>query len=285
MPIPRKPPRSSRTSNRVQLLRPNWAPVSDYQPVSNRVQIGRPLSSPNAPKAVSSRVRFLQPQPVSPTANQALATLYRAFVGLWPNLHIPPSLRNPHLTNRDFLAGLYLIGELPTAAQDTPKTGSSSPSVPLVLPTTKWLTQAPDWSACFRTCQKMIGAEAPRGLGISVVRESGNSVVLQPTAEAGIKKINDTLAAGKPIIVGVNIKKGSPNFDETTDHFVVLVESGTDSKGLYYRFFDPGTQHASAGTDPKNRLYYNPQTKLFVGHRVNAPTKHYTLSWVRPTSK
>lgn len=90
--------------------------------------------------------------------------------------------------------------------------------------------------------------------GISVVRESGNSVVLQSTAEAGIKKINDTLAAGKPIIVGVNIKKGSPNFDKTTDHFVVLVESGSDSKGIYYRFFDPGTQHASAGTDPKNRL-------------------------------
>ncbi|HEX8426271.1 hypothetical protein [Hymenobacter sp.] len=227
---------------------------------------------------ISSRARLVQQQKaVLPTIDKQLEKLYDAFTALWPDLHIPFYLHNPAVANRKVLAAKYLIGDLPQPAQ-----AGSPQTVPLVLPTTKWLTQAPDWSACFRTCQKMIGAEAPRGLGISVVRESGNTVVLQSTADAAIKKINNTLASGKPIIVGVNIKKGSPNFDKTTDHFVVLVESGTDSKGFYYRFFDPGTQHASAGTDPKNRLYYNTQTKLFVGHRVNAPTKHYTLSWVRP---
>jgi hypothetical protein len=156
----------------------------------------------------------------------------------------------------------------------------------LALARTAWLSQGSDSTGCFRTCQQMIGKKAPSNLGITVAQERNGSIVRTNTASRGIGVIDQHLARKQPIIVGVDHKPGSPNNDDTTDHFVVLVASGVDpQRGKYYRFYDPGTGHQDLGTSASNLLFENPNTGLFTGTSAyNATRKSYTLSWVRPTA-
>ena len=75
------------------------------------------------------------------------------------------------------------------------------------------------------------------------------------------------LQSGKPVIVGVDDKPGSsnPQTDNTTDHFIVIVGTGTDANGNYFTFYDNSTNHAAQGTSANNTLYYNPTTGLITG--------------------
>lgn len=155
----------------------------------------------------------------------------------------------------------------------------------LALSTQSWLSQGSDYTGCFRTCQRMINRLAPPNLGITVCQERNGILVKLANSGRGIAAIDAHLSRNQPIIVGVDHRPGSPNNDETTDHFVVVVSSGQDNKGKYYRFFDPGTGHQDLGTSPSNRLYENPYNGLYVGKSAyNKDRSTYTLSWVRPTA-
>lgn len=66
------------------------------------------------------------------------------------------------------------------------------------------------------------------------------------------------------------------NKDHTTDHFVLIVAMGSDSKGSYYRFFDPGRKDREKGVNLMNRLYMDKLSGFFKNEK-------YTLVWVRPS--
>lgn len=152
----------------------------------------------------------------------------------------------------------------------------------LVLPVASFFSQGSDATGCFRACQKMVGAPAPLNLGIKMVKETPSGLVKLSTFSKGVETIDKHLADGKPIIVGVDDKKGSVNHDETTDHFVVIVSSGKDATGMFYRFFDPGTSHVEKGTNENNKFYE--KDGFLVGTSAyNKMSKTYTMSWVRPT--
>ena len=154
----------------------------------------------------------------------------------------------------------------------------------VVLPPHAFDSQGADATGCFRACQRMVGAPAPPNLGIKVAKEVGDTCVKLPTFDKGIQVIQQHLAAGRPIIVGVNDKRGSVNNDRTTDHFVVIVGSGKDDQGVYYQFYDPGTSHPEKGTSPENRFYLDSTGLLTGTSAYNKTSKRYTLAWVRPTA-
>ena len=72
---------------------------------------------------------------------------------------------------------------------------------------------------------------------------------------------------GLPVMVGVDDAPGSPlgNPDFTTDHFVVIVGSGTDANGNYFQFYDNASKYPVGGANPYNRLYYDPSTGKISG--------------------
>ncbi|MBK0383941.1 hypothetical protein I5M32_13310, partial [Pedobacter sp. SD-b] len=79
--------------------------------------------------------------------------------------------------------------------------------------------------------------------------------------------IKGALSANIPVIVAVDYAPGSPsgNPDGKTDHFIVIVGMGSDSKGKYFRFFDSATANLWDGTSLRNKLYYNSTTGLIKG--------------------
>ena len=76
------------------------------------------------------RAQVVPRSTTTPTNDKELEKLYESFTRLWSNLNIPFYLRNSLLPDWKTMAGRYLIGELPIAANGGFQT------IPLVLPTT-----------------------------------------------------------------------------------------------------------------------------------------------------
>lgn len=98
------------------------------------------------------------------------------------------------------------------------------------------------------------------------VYTAANGVNL-PQTKNGVGYLLSALQRGIPVIVGVDDKLGSsnPDTDKTTDHFVVIVGSGTDALGNYFIFFDNASGNPAQGASPNNRLYYDSVTGLIKG--------------------
>lgn len=86
-------------------------------------------------------------------------------------------------------------------------------------------------------------------------------------AKNGVGYLLSALQRGIPVIVGVHDQPGSPNTrtDNTTDHFIVIVGSGSDANGNYFTFYDNASGDPNQGTHPSNKLYFNPSTGLIKG--------------------
>jgi hypothetical protein len=88
-------------------------------------------------------------------------------------------------------------------------------------------------------------------------------------AKSGINYIFTKLQAGKPVIVGVDNRPGTPsstNADGKTDHFVTIVGSGQNSQGKYLTFYDNATNLTSKGCSSNNKLYYDENTGIISGY-------------------
>jgi hypothetical protein len=105
---------------------------------------------------------------------------------------------------------------------------------------------------------------------IQIYTEAGGASVSD--AQSAVKYINSALTKGIPIIVGVDAFKGriKENNDASTDHFIVIVGSGTDNKGNFYRFYDNSTSNVRDGTSNANKLYYNNATGIISGNTQSA---------------
>lgn len=75
-----------------------------------------------------------------------------------------------------------------------------------------------------------------------------------------IRYINACLSAGVPAMVGVNhtfaYKKAASNNDNTTDHWLTIIGRGSDEKGKFFIYTDPGTKYKATGTSSENNRLY-----------------------------
>ncbi|MFO0322313.1 MAG: hypothetical protein ACK504_07795, partial [Bacteroidota bacterium] len=180
---------------------------------------------------------------------------------------------------------------MPTPQQMEEGGNNRLPVVNDILPNAAWLTQAPNWKACFTTCQKILSNNgvknpAPRNLAIQMTTENfaRNGLNISPTANQGLDAINQSLRNGAPIIVGVNHTFGNGYNEGTTDHFVIINGSGHNQQGrLYYKFFDVGTERQKMGTSTMNRLYLQNNNTLSGVTQYNQ--RRYTVSQVRPNGQ
>lgn len=115
-------------------------------------------------------------------------------------------------------------------------------------------------TACYRACREMMraaGVNIPAGTGnrIQVANsEDGNGGVRTTRGQTDQARsyIDQQLAAGKPVTIGVSHKDASYNQDGITDHFVVITGRGTDAQGRqYYTYNDPATRNQSTGTSQR----------------------------------
>lgn len=83
-----------------------------------------------------------------------------------------------------------------------------------------------------------------------------NGVNLSKTKQA-ITYMIDALSHGTPVLVGIDSHLGSVNYDDATDHFIVINGMGTDANGKYFQFIDNSTSDRAAGANYANRLYYD----------------------------
>ncbi len=96
-----------------------------------------------------------------------------------------------------------------------------------------------------------------------------------------------------PVLIGVDNRPGAPkeNKDNSTDHYVVIVGMGSDTKGKYFQFVDSATDNPSTGASYSNRLYYNATTgkitgrTAIVGYRNLAGMHDYIVTQVRKSIK
>lgn len=104
--------------------------------------------------------------------------------------------------------------------------------------------------------------------------------------EKAVNYIKGALENGVPVIVGVDDNDGSPNYDKTTDHFLVVVGIGNDDNGNYFRVYDNATSDLLEGTNPDNKLYYNPDTSKIEANKqfdnsYSQEVRCYIVSQVR----
>lgn len=87
-------------------------------------------------------------------------------------------------------------------------------------------------------------------------------------SKEGVAYLLTALQSGIPVIVGVDDKPGSsnPQTDNTTDHFVVIVGTGTDSNGNYFTFYDNASSSVLQGANSNNKFYYNILDGLISGY-------------------
>ena len=104
----------------------------------------------------------------------------------------------------------------------------------------------------------------------------------------GVSYLKYALSNGIPVVVGIDDQSTqSPNLDQSTDHFVVIVGMGTDSNGRYFRFYDNASSDASQGAHSENKLYYKPAQKIFTGktqcggYRDNDTEYDYIMTMIR----
>ena len=100
-----------------------------------------------------------------------------------------------------------------------------------------------------------------------------------------MQRLDAYLAAGKPVMVGVTHTFGAGYNERTTDHFLVIVGSGSYDGTKYYRYFDPGRAQSKDGTSSLNRMYLQPNGQYSgnapgLFHKDNTPM-NYTLDQVR----
>ena len=137
------------------------------------------------------------------------------------------------------------------------------------------------WRDCCNTCKRLIAkasGSAP-GVPVQIVLEVQGKLQPQAGATSGFAKLDEYMTLRKPVMIGVDFMSGTTyNNDNTTEHFVVVVGTGTENGRKYYRFFDVGTADVTKGTNPSFRLYYDSATHSFKGKGLLGT---YTITQLR----
>jgi hypothetical protein len=149
-----------------------------------------------------------------------------------------------------------------------------------------------DKAGCFRRSREMLESS-----GYTTVEPSDTSVVqmtkynedgvltIQENIEKGKILIDNHLNSGRPIIVGVDWKPGhTGNYDQTTDHWIILVARIIQGNLTCYRYFDPQTGQEEVGTSEANKLCVQSDGTIKGRYREGSDyDREYTITMVRPS--
>ncbi len=153
-----------------------------------------------------------------------------------------------------------------------------------VIPNDLHVKQGP--GGCLISCEKIIhnAGYTHDKINVMVLTTNVNNNNFDFHKECTFKAvevINQHLESGKPIIVGINYKDGSSNFDGVTDHWVVITGRGKDSTGIYYNFFEVA-QDKDKGVSADNKLYLLESGVLKGKCTCNRNYKNQWVTMVRP---
>lgn len=93
---------------------------------------------------------------------------------------------------------------------------------------------------------------------------------------AGVNYLKKAIFNKIPVMVGVEHSSGASSADKVTDHYVIVVGMGTDSKGKYFSFYDNSTGDIDVGTSSDNRIYVNCEDFSLIG--VGSADNSYIMS-------
>jgi hypothetical protein len=85
---------------------------------------------------------------------------------------------------------------------------------------------------------------------------TSNFYIHKECYEKAIVALNNLLENGNPVIVGVNYLDVGGNFDGVTNHWVVINGRGTDSKGVYYTYYEVAQSSDLGTSTERNRFYF-----------------------------
>jgi hypothetical protein len=142
------------------------------------------------------------------------------------------------------------------------------PTISNVLSTNEFVGL--DGRNCLQLAREQIGRRGLTDLGYGSAFKvyDSNGGPYPSVAKDGVNYIISKLQSGKPVIVGVDNRPGTPstsNTDGKTDHFITIVGSGENSLGKYFTFFDNATSSSSSGTTPFSKLYYSASSGIISG--------------------
>lgn len=181
-----------------------------------------------------------------------------------------------------------------TTYSDFDQTTQQWQTIANVIPVTDFV----GWGASGITppnCMSYAKAQiAKKGFKISNYGDPGQTIqvytaangVNQNASKNGVGYLLSALQRGIPVIVGVDDQNGSstPQTDNTTDHFIVIVGAGSDSNGMFFTFYDNASGDPVKGANPNNKLYYDPSTGLIKGRSQTpyaAPLRDYVVTMIR----
>ncbi len=111
-------------------------------------------------------------------------------------------------------------------------------------------------------------------------------------AKKAFTYIKESLKKGIPVIAGVNTRGGEKpddNKDNVTNHFIVIVGYGIDSKGREcFRFYDNGTANNSEGTKDELTLVFISGKGIVAGWGTSSNPnydEHYQITQIRKCAK
>ncbi len=115
--------------------------------------------------------------------------------------------------------------------------------------------------------------------------DSEENLVVQSRIRQGVVLIDAHLDNSKPIIVGVDWKSGhTGNYDETTDHWIVIVGRKIENGIKCYLYFDPQTSNLDIGSSDNNKLCLQEDGRLTGRYREGTSyDRTYTVTIVRPS--
>ncbi|HXP51400.1 MAG TPA: RHS repeat-associated core domain-containing protein, partial [Bacteroidia bacterium] len=155
-----------------------------------------------------------------------------------------------------------------------------------------------EFGACYQTAVKMLNnatdnkgsgayysesAEKDRSTQMAQMGPDGKTInTIKENFQTGIDEIDNALNDKQVIIVGVNHDGAAKGFwgndmnteakdKPVTEHYLVIYGKGTDEKGTYYLYYDPGAYPGNAaGTTKENKLYIrtdpnDPNSKQLAG--------------------
>ncbi|MFT3737206.1 MAG: hypothetical protein QM786_00430 [Breznakibacter sp.] len=139
---------------------------------------------------------------------------------------------------------------------------------------------------CLKACEKIISDAGYTHKALNVIvlttNVDGNDFDFhRECVFKAVEIIDQHLESGKPIIVGVNYKDGSSNFDGVTDHWIVITARGKDDEGIFYNFFDVA-QEFDLGVAKTNKLYLQSTGILKGKCTCNRNYESQCVTMVRP---
>lgn len=170
------------------------------------------------------------------------------------------------------------------------------PTIENVIPKSDWIPLSNPNANCFTLAKQQLAKKSYQistyyapGQTFQIYTEAGgaNSTM----ALVGVGYLFHALENGIPVIVGIDNRPGDPgNPDQSTDHFVVIVGAGSDSKGYFFRFYNNSTDWISKGAHDENKLYFDPITGKLLGKSqtayANQPDKHdYIVTQIRKSNR